>query len=162
MGDPPTKEQLAELGVEVGEPVPEAAQPDRIAFEEVDSLPGEPKSDVKIRLESGEEFRERLIRVADSAGFNFSISNALLDADGHVAAAGDGTLKIVAAEACHEFRIEAVDMGRMTNEQVEDALKHAREVAAAKAQAFFSGMERGATLFGDRLNDPPPPAEPLP
>jgi hypothetical protein len=148
----PTPEELEELGVTI---TPNPA-PERAPFAQVSRLPDEPKSDVKIKLESGEVFRERLVRVADAAGYNFSISNALLAADGSVAQADDGSLLIVPHEVCHEFRIEGVDMGKMTPEQIEEALQHAREVAAAKARSFFAGMEMGAALFGDRINDPPP------
>jgi hypothetical protein len=164
MGDPPTKEELAALGVEITDPAPEAAEPERVAFEEVDTLPDEPKSDVKIRLETGEVFRERLQRVDDGQGFNFSISNALLAADDSVAKADDGSLRIVPREVSHEFRIEGVDMGRMTMEQVAAALLHAREVAAAKAQSYFKGMDLGMAIFGERLVPEPvaPPAPSVP
>jgi hypothetical protein len=161
-----TPEELAEMGVTITDPPP-APQPERVPFEQVDTLPDEPKTDVKIRLESGEEFRERMVqcpiegeKIAPGAanGFNFSFSNALLESDGSVATFADGTFKIVPQAVRHELRLTGEDIAAMLKtggrEAVETAIQHAREVAAAKALDYFKGMDLGRELFGDRIADP--------
>jgi hypothetical protein len=158
-----------ETGVAPGER-PDLPPP--VPFTEVDTLPDKPATDVKIRLDdgSGLEFRERMIRqetVATSvagdpvapAGFNFRISNALLGADGKVAAdPATGALKIVPASACHEMNFTGERLAGMTVEAIQAEVHRNRGIAAAKALNHFQGMDKGAAIFGDRLA--PIPADP--
>jgi hypothetical protein len=152
-----------QLGVE---PIPEPApEPDFVEFTEVDQLPDKPATDVKIRLEdgSGIEFRERMVRqeslaasVAGEpvapAGYNFRVSNALLDEDGNVARDPiTGALKIVPAEVCHEINFTGQRLAGMTREAILADFRRERGVAAEKARRHFAGMDVGAELFGSRL-----------
>lgn len=151
-----TPEELAAAGVEMGDPQA-GAEPPRVPFEEVDNLPNEPASDVKIVLATGEVFRERLLRVPIAAegnapdGFNFSISNALLDDNDQVVTGPDGIKQIVPPEVRHELRMKGEDMAAMGAEGIAGSLLVAREVAAARARDYFAGMAAGTAIFASRL-----------
>ncbi len=152
-----TPEELAELGVTRTEP-PENPEPPRAVFKQTSTLPNEPKTDVRIELGSGEVFRERLVHVPLAIGgtvedgFNLSISNALLEADGSVARDANGNYQIVPPDARHELRMTGQDMTAMGEAGVKAAIKHAREVAAAKARDYFNGMAIGQAILSSRLH----------
>lgn len=143
------EDQLRDLGVETG--VPDNTDPvaPRIGFKEF-KLSEKPKSDVKIRLDNGVVLRERMISQPVESGFNITISNALLDENDKVVKDGDGH-RIVPPDARHELRLEGVAVGRMTDAELKNAIRHAREIAAAKAVDFFNGVDRAKSLLGDRI-----------
>lgn len=150
-----TVEELRDLGVEVDA----NPEPPRAPFEEA-PLPGKPASDVKLVLVDGTALRERIVQVplleedsrvgggVATAGFNLVISNALLDDAGRVVRGPSGD---VLRAPVHEVPFTGERLGAMAEAEVEEALRHAREVAAARARQFFAGMERGHRLFAGRL-----------
>lgn len=146
----PTPEELDEAGIELTPIPPPADEIEPVKFEQVDDLPGEPVTDVKIRLEDGTELRERLIEVPVADGFNCVFSNALLDKSGKVAKDPDGNWRIVPPEVLHEFSVTGVRAGLMTPKQIKAARDHARGMAAAKAKAYFTGTDRMRRIFSDR------------
>lgn len=147
--------------VELVEPVePVNPEPARAAFEE-QVLPAEPASDVKLVL-GGTRLRERIERVPHSAetirtkasdvaapGFTLVISHALLDEDDRVARDADGAVRIAPV---HEISFSGERLGRMgTPAAIERALRHGREVAAADARRFFTGIALGEQLLAGRM-----------
>lgn len=144
--------------VELVEPV--NPEPARAAFEERE-LPAEPASDVKLVL-GGTRLRERIERVPHSAetirtkasdvaapGFTLVISHALLDEDDRVARDADGAVRIAPV---HEISFSGERLGRMgTPAAIERALRHGREVAAADARRFFTGIALGEQLLAGRM-----------
>lgn len=155
----PSKAELAEAGVEIG--VVSEIEPPRAAFRE-EALPGEPDSDVKIVLADGTALRERIERVpvevvavsagaAADAGFNLYFTHALLAPDGAVAKGADGGFLIMTGSHRHEASFTPERLAGMSDAEVEAALLHAREQAAAKARSYFSGLAKGERIFGSRL-----------
>lgn len=142
--DEPTSNELAAAGVETDVPSPHLP---RMAFEEVAVLRG---TDRKLRLQNGMELRERLIRRPHEGGFNIAISNALLDEDGKVARDGEGAHRIHPLP--HEVSFSGAALATLgSKEKIEAALLAQREIAAAQAHAFFTGMDLGTDFFADRL-----------
>jgi hypothetical protein len=151
---PPALVDFPEVETEVAVTV---AEPVRVAFEQTDDLPDKPATDVQITLATGEVFRERLtstpLAIGDALpdGLNISLSLAKVAAGGEVATDEQGRYMIVPPEARHELRLSGEDMATMGENGVRAALTHAREVAAAKARAYFAGMDIGKRILADRL-----------
>ena len=151
---PPGLADFPEVETEVAVTV---AEPPRIAFEQTSDLPDKPPTDVQITLATGEVFRERItaapLAIGDALpdGLSLSLSLAKVTENGEVAKDESGRFMIVPPEARHELRLSGEDMAAMGEDGVRAALTHAREVAAAKARAYFAGMDIGKRILADRI-----------
>lgn len=126
------------------EPEPE---PRRAKFSEA-KLPAEPKSDVKLTLESGMVLRERIQRVDSGGATNLRVTFTRLDKNGQVERDGSGDPIV---SPVHEIAFIPENTANLSAAELAASLKHARETAAARAEDHFKGMERISGLMASRL-----------
>jgi hypothetical protein len=128
-------------------PTEPAPEPRRAKFAEA-KLPSEPKSDVKLTLESGMVLRERVQRVETGGATNLLLTFTKLDSSGRVERDASGDPIVSPA---HEIAFIPENTAHLSDAAIAKALKDAREAAAARAEDHFKGMARISGLMASRL-----------
>src|SRR5438128_8789140 len=113
-------------------PIADAPEPRKENFTEA-KLPEEPKSDVKMTLESGVVLRERIYKIEHGEGVTFAFTYTQLDADGNVIKTRSGQPLI---SPTHEVAFMGENAAKFSGSEINTQLREGRKVAAARAADY--------------------------
>lgn len=128
-------------------PIEASPEPRKEDFEEK-LLPQEPRSDVKLVMDSGMVLRERVKRVESDTGCSLVFTYTRLDNNDEVMLNDYGQPMI---SFPHEVVLIGEHVNRHTSKQLQEAIKEGRKVAAARAVDHFTGLEKMADIMTSRL-----------